>query len=200
MTTRYPAPASRTAGGRGQSSRKAILVVLVVAVGVASFVILDFQGLSEYLACPHTCPSDFAPVGIERTAVGSPGCAEPTTTVCYRAEFASTIGGLTLSGLRFNVANPANQKVDPNAPEIPLGPSASVSALDSAGRVVGVWSLHSTMWQSGSSSPVSTSSDTVVILDTGLQSNATLSNAYFYVILTTPNHGAIALPLFCSGC
>lgn len=198
--TMYPPTASPTVGGRGRSTRNAILVLVVVSVAVASFVILDFKGLSEFLACPHTCPSDFAPVGIERAVVGSPGCSEPPATVCYRAEILTTIGGLTLSGLRFNVANPANQTVDPNAPEIPLGPSASVSALDSAGRIVGVWSVHSGMWQSGSSTAVSTSSDTVVILDTGLQSNATLTNAYFYVILTAPNHGAVGLPLFCAGC
>jgi len=182
------------------ATRLAVLALLVAALGVTAFVALDFNGLSVWLACPHTCPSDLAPVGIQRVAPGSTGCKDPFTAVCYRAEFAPSIQDLTLSGLRFNVASPSNQTIDPSAPGIPLGPNATVSAIGPDGQVVGVWSMHSSTWLSGAAWPVASASNASVVLDTGLQSNATLSNAYFYIILTGPNQGSIGFPLFCAGC
>jgi len=60
--------------------------------------------------------------------------------------------------------------------------------------------MHSSTWLSGAAWPVASASNASVVLDTGLQSNATLSNAYFYIILTGPNQGSIGFPLFCAGC
>ncbi|MCI4336214.1 MAG: hypothetical protein L3K17_03330 [Thermoplasmata archaeon] len=75
-----------------------------------------------------------------------------------------------------------------------------VSAFDPEGQVVGVWNFLSSNWQSGSNWLLPSTYNISVIFDTGLPSNATLSNAYFYVILTEPNHGALGLPLFCAEC
>lgn len=187
-------------GSRPNPGRLAIYVIVCASIAVTAFVAIDFNGLSEWLACPHTCPSDFAPAGIHRVAPGSTGCQGPAGTLCYAVDIASGIQGLTLSGLRFNVANPVNQTVDPSGPSVPLGLGATVSALGSDGRVVGVWGVQASSWQSGANWTVPPSSDDRMTLDTGLQSNATLSSAYFYVILTGPNHGAIGFPLFCAQC
>lgn len=179
------------------------VLVVVSLLFVASFVYFDHPIPGSncndwYVYCPLG-PSDFAPVGIERATPGSIGCAAPVGAVCYRADYAPSIPGLTLSGLRFNVANPSNQTINPNAPTIPLGPTATVSALGSDGQVVGVWSMQSMMWQNGAGAPVPPSSDTAVILDTGLLSNATLSGAYLYIILSGTNQ-AVGFPLFCAEC
>lgn len=187
--------------GRGVPKlRPIVLVPVIVALATTAFIAADFNGLRDWLACPHTCPSDFAPVNIERAATGTSGCQEPPGTVCYKAEFDSAIQGLSLSGLRFNVAFPRNDTIDPNAPGVPLGPSAAVSALGENGEVVGVWSMHSLTWQSGSNWPVPTTSNTTVVLDTGLRSNASLSDAYFFVILNGPSSDSLGFPLFCGGC
>jgi hypothetical protein len=195
-----PPPPGPGAAGRGSRIRLAVVAVVLAALGVSAFVAVNFDGVNAYLACPHTCPSDFGGAGIARVAPGSIGCATPAGAVCYRADYASAISGLTLSGLRFNVAGPTNQTIDPDAPGVPLGPTAKVSALGAEGQVVGVWSMPSMTWQIGSGAPVPKSSDDVVILDTGLLDNSTLLGAYFYIILTGANGGSVGFPLACAGC
>jgi hypothetical protein len=180
--------------------RLAAVAILVVAFAVTAFVALDFNGLSEWTACPHTCPSDFAPGGIQRAAPGSTGCQGLSGEVCYEAEYAPSIPGLTLAGLWFSVAAPVNQTLDPKAPDVLLGPNATVSALGPNGQIVGVWNMHSATWLSGAAFPVPSGSNDAVVLDTNLQSNATLSNAYFYIQLAAPNSGGVGFPLFCAGC
>ena len=190
------APVPRRAIGR----RWPAFVLVAVALAAATFVAVDYNGLTEYFACPHTCPSGFAPDGIERAAVGSPGCSGPVGDFCFRAEFISLLTGLTLANVRFNVANPSNGTADPTAPSLPLGREASVTTLGEAGQAVAVWNVTQGSWQYGSGWPVPTDRNTTVVLNTALLSNATLANAYLYVYLTGGFQGGVGFPLFCAGC
>jgi hypothetical protein len=201
----YPAWPSQPGRGGATPRRVIVAIVVVVILAVAAFsaaAILLFGGFADYLECPHTCPSSFAPEGIERVSPNSPGCQSPLSEVCFEAQFTSALDGLTLSHLRFVVANESNVTVNgPVAPPLPLGRMATVSALSSSDQVVGVWSVNASIWENGSQWSVPANNSNVsVILDTGLDSNVSLSNAGFFIILTAPYEGAMGFPLFCGGC
>jgi hypothetical protein len=173
-----------------------IVVFVVAALAVASTAIVLGPGLAAWMACPHTCPSGFAPVGIERQPPGSTGCRPEQSEVCDQAQFESRLDGLTLAHLRFEVTNWSSSSVSgPAAPLIPLGAMAAVSVLDSTGEVVGVWNVSDSAWVSGSGWAVPTDQYVPVVLDTGLVSNATLANAEFSIILTDPYQGALGFGL-----
>jgi len=184
--------------GQGPGLWRPVVVVVfaVAAVAVASTAFVLAPGLAAWMACPHTCPSGFAPAGIERQSPGSTGCRLEPTEVCDKALFESRLDGLTLAHIRFEVTNWSSSTVSgPSAPPIPLGPTADVSVLDSTGGIAGVWNVSDSLWVSGSGWAVPTDQDVPVVLDTGLTSNATLTNAEFSIILTDPFQGGLGFGL-----
>jgi hypothetical protein len=182
----------------------ALAVVGVVFPG--SFVYFDHpipgsNCTDWYVYCPIG-PSGFAPAGVERAPAESIGCRSSSGEVCYAAIFEATIHGLTLAHLRFVVANssPGGDTNGPIAPPLPLGASAQVTALASPGSVAGIWNFSDEQWVSGSDWAVRSTSGVTVILDTGLVSNTTLTDAEFDIVLTSPYEGSVGFPLSCAGC
>ena len=178
--------------GRARRETAWRLVLGVAGIAVAVFL----AGLAVFLLSTHTRPSDFAPAGIERASPGTLGCRSTAGEVCYEALFQSGLSGLTLSHLQFEVTNvsPATT-TGPLAPPIPLGPGAQVAVLDSSTSIAGVWNVSNGQWQNGSTWLVPTGPYVPVILDTGLVSNSTLSEAEFAIVLTSPFEGALGFPL-----
>ncbi len=192
-----PWPPSRPA-----RRRRDIALVLVIAVSAVTILVLAAGLLLPWLASIHPGPSDFAPAGIERVSPGSIGCRSTSGSVCYAAVFESSLQGLTLAHLRFVVANAsAGENTNgPLAPSLPLGVNAVVTALASPTSIAGVWNVSEGQWTSGGDWPVPVGPNVTVILDTGLASNATLSDAELGIVLTSPYQGSLGFPLYCAGC
>jgi len=185
---------------RAERLRRALMVALIVAAGLV-IAVASVELIPLWFVPFHSEPSDFAPAGVGSVGAGTIGCAPISDEVCYFATFQSLLEGLTLSHLRFRVANSsASSPNGPEAPALPLGSSARVSVLASPMSVAGVWNVSTAQWISGSTWNVPIGTGTTVILDTDLSSNRTLENAEFYVILTSPFEGAVGFPLWCGGC
>ena len=157
----------------------------VVAVAAAIFVVnvSFFWVLANF---QPTGPSVFAPsFGPERVLHGTIGCRSVPAEVCYLVSIESSYWDLPLSSLRFTVAHQSSFP-DPNAVPVSLGPGATVSALNSTSSVAGVWDALNGSWVTGSNRVVPSDRDVSFVLDSGLMSNATLSGAWFSVVLTGP--------------
>ncbi len=176
--------------------------VLVIAISTAVIVVVAGALLVPGLFSLGPGPSDFAPAGIDRASPGTLGCLPNSAEVCFTALLESSISGLTLTHLRFVVANgSANATTNgPLAPPLPLGVGAQITALASTSSVVGVWNVSDGHWVSGGEWPVPTGSSLAIALDTGLVSTHTLGDAELWVVLTSPYAGSVGFPLFCGGC
>ena len=70
-----------------------LLVLLTVTAGATAFVAADYTGLEEYLACPHTCPSNGQPIpnpplpapanGTVLAALGGPSGDQPVVYLAF---------------------------------------------------------------------------------------------------------------------
>lgn len=177
-------------------ARRPIPLMVVLAALLASLaLVVSFLTLPFFFNnCFHTCPSDFAPSGIRDAAPGSPGCSAVAGRVCYLAEVDSSIPNLPVSDLRFAVTDKGPYSTLPPNTAI-LGPGASVSVLNSTSGVIGVWNLSAGAWSQGPSGDLPTTTPVVVVLDTGLRSNATLAGDYFWVEHYNPYPGSVGFPL-----
>ena len=135
-----------------------------------------------------------------RVAPGSVGCQPTPNEVCYAVIVENSEKGLTLSDVRFYSAVGTASQSGPIWTPISLGDSARVSALGPPKSIVGVWNYSEAQWTSGSGWGVPTIGDFTLILDTGLLTNSTLEQAYFFVEVTGPFHGGVGFPFACAEC
>lgn len=186
-------------GGADRSVPLWAVVLVAVSVGVVGTIVT--LNLVAWALFPHTGPSSFYPVGIERAPAGAIGCATTSSEVCYVAEFGTSFSDLRLGDLRFSVTSdgPASPN-GPSGPSTPLGSSAGVTVLSAPNESAGHWSFVSGSWTSGSTWSVPTNANIKAVLDTGLQSNATLGSTMFWIVVSGPQSGAVGLPLGCGGC
>lgn len=176
--------------------------MVVIAVSGAAIVFVAGALLVPSLVGNHIGPSNFWPVGIERAGAGSTGCLFRAGEACYAVTFGSAFQGLTLDDLHFVVANGSlgSTTSGPIAPPLPLGAGARVTVLSSASSIAGVWNVSGNRWISGADWPIPTTQLVTVVLDTGLDSNATLADAEFAIVHTSPYEGSVGFPLYCAGC
>jgi hypothetical protein len=186
--------ASPTDGGRGRLPRRTPRRVALVFVAIAAVVLVVFGVIlvSYYADRKQAGPSDFAPASWATAPPGSAGCQSQTREICFTAEVSSSFQNLSIASLSFIV----------NATPIPynasmtgvLGNGSTVTIL-TAGGANGVWNMTTGNWTTPPSGLVPTSSYLVVVLDTDLQSNATLQDQYFLVQLPSSIWGAVGFPL-----
>lgn len=109
---------------------------------------------------------------------------------------ASAYAPLNISDLSFAVTNWTSAPY-PIADSFPLGPGASVTALNSSQSVGGIWNLSEGKWMGTPSGVLPTSTTAVFTLDTGLISNATLTGGvWFWVEFSSYHQGVVGFQLF----
>jgi hypothetical protein len=175
---------------------RAILVAAVVAVTVAVVVALGIVFALTLAQNAGSRPSGFSVAGAAaRIAPGSLGCRSIPGNVCYSTGLIVGKSGVTLSDVVFDVANQTDPE-NPQAPRIPLGPGAEVTMFGNSSSVVGTYNMSSASWTSGGEWQFPVDQAVGLILDTGLTSNATLSNAMFWATVASPYLGSVGEGLY----
>ena len=77
---------------------------------------------------------------------------------------------------------------------VPLGMNAMASILNGS-SVAAAWQWTSSLWLNGSGYVLPIGSNVQIVLDTGLQSNSTLSGSIFCVELSTHGGGVLGFYL-----
>ena len=142
----------------------------------------------------HTSPNEFAPNSFSRVPAGSVGCRALPQNVCYSVSIATTLNNLEASNLFFAVSNTSRIQV-PVPSNVPLGPGASISMLNSTSAIVGVWNYSADHWSHAPSGVLPVNVPVSIVLDTGLDSNATLAGSSFYVEFSSDSGGGVGFPI-----
>jgi hypothetical protein len=171
-------------------------VAAVVAVTVAVVVALGIVFALTLAQNAGSRPSGFSVAGAAaRIAPGSLGCRSIPGNVCYSTGLIVGKSGVTLSDVVFDVANQTDPE-NPQAPRIPLGPGAEVTMFGNSSSVVGTYNMSSASWTRGGEWQFPVDQAVGLILDTGLTSNATLSNAMFWATVASPYLGSVGEGLY----
>jgi hypothetical protein len=135
-------------------------------------------------------PSNFAPVdGPVKTAPGTIGCRSTPLEVCYSVVVSCLFRNFTASNLYFAVTNETVYSY-PEPNNVPLGPDASVSVLQS-GSIAAVWNWSTGAWSNGSGWLFPYDSNVTIVLDTGLVSDSTMLGMSFWVEYAQPYGGSV---------
>jgi hypothetical protein len=141
------------------------------------------------------CPAAWALGSPSHVPPGAAGCLDRSGEVCYSVTLVSNIGGVHLSGLRFELLGPpTNVSNVLSGRPIELGPSAIVSVLDPSGNTVGVWNWTVSSWTVGGGWSIPARANISLVVDSGLQS-VQLAGDTFWVFMVTPNYGAVGAGL-----
>lgn len=175
------------------------IVVAVISLALTTvFSTAVLAGPWDQALITCACPAAWAlgpPSNESYVQPGSVACQGLAGESCYEFELISTIAGVHLSGLRFEVLGPPWNSTDIlNSPQVALGQSARVTALGTAGTVVGAWNWSMSSWSQGGDWTIPVSTNVTLVLDTGFQ-NARLSGDFFETFMETPNYGAVGASL-----
>ncbi|HZY92185.1 MAG TPA: hypothetical protein VFG07_05370 [Thermoplasmata archaeon] len=127
---------------------------------------------------------------VSRVPPGAIGCRAISGNLCYSAWFITAYRGRSVGDLRWNVGNAS----DPQAPPLPLGPGAEISVLNPTGGVLATWNVSAEAWSAGATAILPQNVQVPVVLDTGLLSNSTLSNAMLWGALEGQGSGVNLIP------
>jgi hypothetical protein len=168
-----------------------IVASLAVVAGFSAAALTGQLGSTRTCACPAAWG-----VGYEsHVRPGATGCQDLQGETCYAFLLESSVAGVRLSGLRFELLAPPTVNTSPmGGPTIPLGPFAFVTALNASNIVVGSWDWNLSNWIVGGEWIIPVATDVTLILDTGLQ-NAQLTGDYFWTLMVSPNYGSVGAPL-----
>jgi hypothetical protein len=141
------------------------------------------------------CPPAWSIFNETNVTSGATGCQNAAGEVCYSVTLVSHIGGVNLSGLRFELLGPPTNSNDVQSGlPVSLGPSALVSVLDPAGVTVGKWNWTDSSWTVGRGWPIPVSANITLVVDTGLQ-DVQLTADLFWVFMVTPDYGSVGTTL-----
>ena len=181
-------PRMMRTGGR----KRILLVACLVAIGAIITLALWNLWLGPYLT--NGFPpgaAGFAMGGpATRVAPGSTGCRSLSENVCFSAWFETPFLSKTFSDLRLNIANAS----DPGGTPLPLGPGAAITVLARNHVTLAVWNVSDQSWSFGLSSAIPSNEEVPIVLDTGLGSTASLSNAELWGTLGGQGSGVALLP------
>jgi len=175
----------------GDAPRRTVVIVVSVTIAAAVAVAVVLMSINPIFGVQPGGPAAWA-LGPGPTVVaGSPGCQGRAGETCFAVVFSSNVGGVRLSGLRFAVVGPPwnNSSVTGGTP-VPLGASASVTAIDPTGSVVGAWNWTQAAWVQGGSWEVPVAENVTLVLDTGIVS-VSMTGDYFFTFMETPDYGAV---------
>ena len=175
---------------RGRRTRLLVVVAVVTIFLTATVLLVLFE-----VPWVGTGPNGFAPDGgPSRVPAGSVGCRDLTANVRYSVSFITLYTGIPFSNLFFAVSNGSSVGTSVSS-NVPLGPGANVSVLNSTMSVLGVWNFSSGHWSSPPSGDLPYNIPVSIVLDTGLDSNATFAGSYFYVEHSVPSQGSVGFPI-----
>ena len=155
----------------------ALAAVLAVLLGLGGWVFWELE-LDPYLQngfLPGAAGFGFSGPA-EKVTPGSVGCRAIVGDVCYSTSFVTAYTGRDFSSLRFLVSNYSA----PDGPPLPLGPGAMLSIVSPESSPVAVWNVSSGTWVAGGSEGIPQNTNVPLVLDTGLRSNSTLSDAWLW--------------------
>jgi len=167
--------------------------VVIVGVCVALTVVLSavLVALASVTSLQPGGPAAWALAPGPEVGPGSLGCRDRAGETCFAVLFTSSVAGVRLAGLRFTVVGPPwNNPTGTGGTPVPLGTSASVTALGPTGELAGVWNWSQSAWVQGGSWEVPVDENVTLVLDAGL-ANAQLAGDYFFTIMATPNYGSV---------
>jgi hypothetical protein len=171
------------------SRRRYLALAVVVALVAGSGVVVLVVNPTLFHPQP-VGPSSFAPVsGPSQVVAGSAGCHPIASDLCYGVVVTTLFRTLSVSSLTF-AASKSSVLQYPMPNNVPLGPDAGVSILNGS-KVVAFWNWSALSWSSGSGYVLPYDSDVTMVLDTGLQSNSTLSGNWFSVEHMGPSPAAL---------
>jgi hypothetical protein len=151
-------------------------------------------GFGYYLlTVPRTGSNSFAVYNATEVSPGSLGCSTGAGEVCFSLTMLSAFNGLKLSDVHFHLTN--GTTADENGPAVPLGASAGVTVLQTAGEVAGHLNWSTGAWTNGSGWSVPVNVGVELIFDSGLQSNASLNGTNFWISLSSPGSGSAGVGL-----
>jgi hypothetical protein len=166
------------------------LYALVVVVAAGMLAVWAWTVLLP--SAPHTEPSVFSPAqSPEEIPSGSPGCSSAGTDLCYSFSIVTYYSGLTVGHFEFQVDEnwSSLSSSGPVGTPVSLGPDAQISVLGPKSAVEATWNCAVERWSGTAGWIVPTGTNVSFVLQTGLESNATVQAASMFIGLAPPYGG-----------
>jgi len=174
------------------------VAVVVVAIFAAVVLLSSAPGAGGPCYCPEgncSCPPSWTVTQGPHIAPGSYGCQNLPGESCYAGILSSSVTGMHLSTLRFELLGPPwNSTNLLNSTPVTLGASARVTALAPNQNAVGAWEWQQSDWSQGGNWVIPAEMNVTLVLDTGVQ-NTDFSGDLFCTFFSTPPTGSAGFSL-----